>query len=98
MSEPTATPGAFPSYGYGPLHGLEIKVSSYLAGCKHALQFGNGPVYVSPAMYDLIRNADEQELKLLLDTIHIRRMLALPDPLAPGYLPMTTRPPTSRWE
>lgn len=74
-----------------PLAGVEIRVSPALAGQKHALRFGDGPIYVSPAMYDLIRHADPDELRRLLEAIHVRNLPPLPD--FRGPLPMTTRRP-----
>lgn len=73
-------------YSLPPLAGLRIEVSQHLVGAKHALQFGDGPVYVSPAMWELFKSATPDELKTLLETIHIRR---LPDMRLDFSLPMT---------
>jgi hypothetical protein len=72
----------------GDLAGLSIKVSQLLAGSKRAFKQG-GTVYVSPAMYDLIRNADEAELRHLLANI---RLVEIPD-VSFYDMPMTTKPP-----
>lgn len=70
--------------------GLKIAVSSVLAGGKRAVRMGD-TVYVSPAMYDLIKSADEKELRLLLEKIE---MITIPEPPSIfGPLPMTARPP-----
>lgn len=69
-----------------PLHALRVEVSPALVGSKVAVQFGNGPVYVSPAMFDLMKNATESELELLLKSIHIRRLPPLPSLWCPPSL------------
>ena len=62
---------------FDPLFGLNLRVEQHLAGFKSAVQFGDGPVLVSPAMMDLIRNAkDEEELRLVLSNIHIKKLPA----------------------
>lgn len=74
-----------------PLHAMEIVISKYLAGSKHAIQFGDGPVYVSPAMYDLMKNATPEELETLLKSIRIKRL----PPMPPHFrnVPMLMNPP-----
>lgn len=68
-------------------HGIEIRASQYLAGSKRAYRLGDGPVIVSPAMYELISAAEtEAELRLLLENIGV---LNLPS-LDVFSLPMTT--------
>ncbi len=62
-----------------PLHAMEVAVSTHLAGSKFAYQFGNGPVYVSPAMYDLMKHATPKELETLLKSIHIKHLPPMPD-------------------
>lgn len=58
--------------------GFEIVVSPTLAGSKLALRYsGSSRVYVSPAMFDLMKYANPQELETLLANI---RVLSLPDP------------------
>jgi hypothetical protein len=74
-----------------PLHAIELAVSPALVGSKRALQFGDGPVHVSPAMYDLIRHATPDELQSLLKQIQILRLPAMPSLYDP--LPMVTQPP-----
>ena len=68
-----------PSYFLPPLHAMQVVVSPMLVGSKHALQFGNGPVYVSPAMHVLMKDATPDELKLLLEKILILRLPPMPD-------------------
>lgn len=69
---------------------IEIKVDKHLAGGKMAYRIGDGPIHVSPAMHDLISNADPDELQTLLARIPL---VSLPDHgLLRGVLPMTTLP------
>lgn len=51
-----------------PLHALPIAVSTHMAGTKKAVKM-NGTVYVSPAMHDLIRHAEGDELRRILEAI-----------------------------
>jgi hypothetical protein len=53
---------------------LRISVSQHLAGSKFAYQFGDGPVLVSPAMFDLMKHATPGELKTLLETIQVKHL------------------------
>lgn len=70
-----------------PLGGIGIKVDKMMVGCKIAVRIGNGPIHVSPAMYDLISHADEKELRHMLESINL---LTIPEP---DYsMPMTTNP------
>jgi len=73
------------------LSGVEIRVEKMLAGCKYAIQCGVGPIYVSPAMYDLLIHADADELERLLKAIHVRRIPAMPTLRELGSF-MLTRP------
>lgn len=70
---------------------LEIQVSPHLVGSKVAYQIGEGPILVSPAMFDLIKHATPEELETLLKTICVKK---LPDfRLSPyQYIPLTTFP------
>lgn len=45
--------------------GFSIKVSKNLEGSKKAVRQGS-TIYVSPAMYDLMKHANEVELRQLL--------------------------------
>jgi hypothetical protein len=75
-----------------PLHALEIVVGPHLKGSKRAVRFGTeARVHVSPAMYDLIRHANAEELKALMGAIEIVNLPPLPSIYDP--LPMTTEPP-----
>lgn len=65
--------------------GFSVAVCSALAGSKKAILQGN-TVYVSPAMYDLISHASEEELKRILGAIEV---LELPE-FDWFNLPMTT--------
>lgn len=69
-----------------PLFGLGISVSQHLVGSKKAIRQGN-TIYVSPAMYDLIKHANPDELKTLLEQIAV---LTIPE--ISFALPMTTTP------
>lgn len=70
-----------------PLGGIGIKVDKTLIGCKNAVRIGNGDIHVSPAMYDLIKHADEKELRHLLESI---KLLTIPEP---DYtMPITINP------
>ncbi len=72
-----------------PLDGIEVRVSPALVGSSKAVQFGHGPVLVSPAMYELMSKAEtEGELRRLLESIPVLRLPAQPSPFDP--LPMTT--------
>ena len=71
--------------------GISIQVSPALTGSKRAVQFGDGPIVVSPAMYDLIRHADGGELRRLLESIELLRLPAMPSKYE--YVPMLTQPP-----
>jgi hypothetical protein len=68
-----------PPYFGPPIGAIEVRVDRCLAGSKVAFQFGNGPIYVSPAMWELMKNANERELRVLLETIRIRKLPPLPD-------------------
>lgn len=70
-----------------PHTGLSVCVSKHLAGSKRGVRQGN-TVYVSPAMYDLMKHADPDELKLLLEKIEV---VTIPE--MRFDLPMTTQPP-----
>lgn len=73
-----------------PLSSLELVVSESMRGSKRAVRVGN-TIYVSPAMYDLIRHADQDELRRLLGQIPMLDFSAFVfDPTKP--LPMTTQP------
>ena len=52
------------------LTGFVIQVSSVLAGGKKAILTGNN-LYVSPAMYDLMKHASPDELIKLLQAIEV---------------------------
>lgn len=70
-----------------PLFGLAVEVATSLAGSKRAVRMGR-TLYVSPAMYDLIRHAEWAELERLLAAIPC---LTLPEPPSIyDQLPMTT--------
>lgn len=71
------------------LAGLRVEVCRYLAGSKRGLRMGQ-TVYVSPAMFDLIRHAEGDELRTLLEAIEV---VTIPEPPSIyGPLPMITRP------
>lgn len=69
------------------LFSLSIQESPVLAGGKRAVRMGN-TLYVSPAMFDLMRHANPEELRRLMESIE---MIDIPKP--PSLydpLPMTT--------
>jgi hypothetical protein len=60
--------------------GYEIQVSKYLEGMKKAVKL-NGIIYLSPAMWDLVKHAETQEeLRHLLENIPLVDMGTLPNP------------------
>lgn len=59
---------------YGRIIKRTIIESSLLTGSKRAVQFGKGPIFVSPAMYFLIIRAEtDRELRGLFDAIKVLR-------------------------
>jgi hypothetical protein len=60
---------------------VEIQQLEMLRGAKFAVQEGDATegrtIYVSPEMYDQIKNADEAQLEYLLKNIPIRRIPVL---------------------
>ena len=73
-----------------PLGALEIVVSPVLVGSKRAVRFGAGPVYVSPAMFKLMKDSTPEELETLLKSIEILQLPAMPSRY--DFIPMTTFP------
>ena len=74
-----------------PIHGIPIQVDRHLIGSKKAVRIGNGPIVLSPAMYELVKGAESQEeLRRLLEAIPLLQLPAMPSLYGP--LPMTTRP------
>lgn len=74
-----------------PLHGIAIQVSQQMTGSKKAVRFGDGPIILSPAMWELVKGAEsEGELRRLLEAIPLVTMPPMPSLYSP--LPMTTRP------
>jgi hypothetical protein len=73
------------------LNGLSVEVSRHLVGSKKAFRQGN-TIYVSPAMYDLIKHAAEDELRTLLERIEVVTIPAPPDFFSLP-LPMVSQPP-----
>lgn len=70
------------------LFGFNVTVSSALVGSKRAVRMGN-TICVSPAMFDLIKHANEDELQRLLAAINV---LTIPEPPSIyGPLPMITK-------
>jgi hypothetical protein len=76
-----------------PFHAIPIEVSKHMAGFKYAVQFGDGPVYVSPAMYELVKDATPEELETLLKNLPLKRLPALPSLRDVATLPMFSVPP-----
>lgn len=77
--------------GFRKVGEIEVQASEYLAGSKIATRIGDGPVFVSPAMYDLMKHASPDELQRLLAKI---KVLQLPDVYAVDMVPMTVMAPT----
>ena len=50
------------------LNAIPIEECSFMKGCKKAVK-ANGKIYLSPAMMDLVKHADEDELQHLLANI-----------------------------
>ena len=51
-----------------PLDAIPVRVDESLVGSKRAVRIGNGPIYLSPAMYELVKGAESpEELQRLLD-------------------------------
>ena len=71
------------------LAGFGLAVSEHLRGSKRAVKSGD-TIYVSPAMYDLIRHAEGEELRRLLVSIPLLDVGEPFDIRQP--LPMTTTP------
>jgi hypothetical protein len=61
----------------GVLVGMPVKASSYLVGSKQAVEM-DGVLYVSPAMFDLMRHAEGDELERLLAAIPVLRLQCPP--------------------
>lgn len=61
---------------------LDLRVCPHMVGAKTAVQYGTGPVYVSPAQFDLLRHADAAELEFLLRTIPVLVLPARDNPHA----------------
>lgn len=57
---------------------LEFRVSRALVGSKTAIQFGDGPILVSPAMFALCKHASPDELETLLNTILVQHLPPVP--------------------
>jgi hypothetical protein len=75
-----------------PTDGVEIRLATCHAGAKKAVRFGNGPIYVSPAMWELLTKAETpDELHRLIAAIPLVTLPAMPSLFGP--LPMTTIPP-----
>jgi len=57
------------------LFGLSFEPCRWMAGMRKAVQVGDGPVCVSPAMYELIFKAESQhELRQVLENIPLLRL------------------------
>lgn len=55
------SPSTDPTFGSAPLHAMHVVPRPEMAGAKLAVRVG-GTLYVSPAMWDLLRHADAAEL------------------------------------
>lgn len=63
------------------LTGFPVAVCEWFKGSKNAVETG-GTIYVSPAMWELMKDATPQELEHLLGKIGLIRIPAF-DPFAP---------------
>lgn len=71
------------------MFGIAVEVSQNMVGAKKAVMIGERKVVVSPAMFDLLKNAETQaELRLLLENIP---MIRIPEPPSIYEMPMVTR-------
>lgn len=55
------------------LTGLNIVEKEILEGCKRAIKIGN-TIYVSSAMMNLIKNANQDELMHLMKNIYVQEI------------------------
>jgi hypothetical protein len=53
-----------------PVSALPVRVNQWLVGSKQAVDFG-GVIHVSPAMFELLRHAEGDELERLLQAIPV---------------------------
>lgn len=71
------------------IDGIAIQVSQHMVGSKKAVRIGNGPIVLSPAMYELVSKAETQdELRRLLEAIPLLQLPAMPSIREPW--PLTT--------
>jgi hypothetical protein len=61
-----------------PLDAIRVQCDQCLVGSKYAVQFGDGPILLSPAMFELVKHATPEELRTLLAAIRIKRLPAMP--------------------
>lgn len=84
-----------PIHPFRPIDGIAVAVSPSLTGSKTAVRQGN-TIIVSPAMWDLLKNAEgPDELAFLMNNITV---VTLPHPLVTVYshvLPFDLRPSNS---
>ena len=75
-----------------PYTGLAVRVAPWMVGAKVAVQKG-ATLFVSPAMWELVRHADGDELQRLLSAISVFVMEPLPQlPLAPTLFRTSLNP------
>lgn len=53
-----------------PISGVPVKVNPALSGSKNAVSIA-GEIHVSPAMFELMRHAEGDELRRLLEAIKV---------------------------
>lgn len=75
-----------------PLHAVRIQVATWMIGFKCAVQFGDGPVLLSPAMYALVEHATPDELQRLLEALPLMRCPALPTLRDLAAIPLFSAP------
>ena len=71
---------------------MNIQVDQCLIGSKHAILLAPSTLLVSPAMWELMRNATPDELERLLQAIEVRRGPDLRLLTSDFRLPLITSP------
>jgi len=55
----------------GLIHGYTLIVDENLKGTKSAKQINENTISISPAMWDLMKDTTQEELRFLLENIYI---------------------------
>jgi len=59
------------------LFGMEIRVNDLMVGSKSAVA-SDGVIHVSPAMFDLMRHAEADDIRRLMDSIPVLKVSGRP--------------------